>query len=89
MIMGSNHRKTPNEYPLFAFRIESKKKKLLSIILEDIRNDLNKKLKPKDKLWMKNDVIYEALMIGLPILKDNDNLENVDAPQIPKRGMRS
>ena len=67
--MTKNQKKKPSEYPLFAFRLEADKKDRLNSALEAVRDDLNKRLGPDDKLWMKNDVIYEALLLGLPILK--------------------
>ena len=67
--MNTDKKKKPSEYPLFAFRIDEEKKEELNTLLEDVREALNKKLGPEDKLWMKNDIIYEALRLGLPILK--------------------
>lgn len=62
-------KKSPSEYPLFAIRLESDKKDQLNDMVESVRESLNSKLDPTQKLWMKNDVIYEALLIGLPLLK--------------------
>jgi hypothetical protein len=67
--MSTDKKKKPSEYPLFAFRIDEEKKEELNSLLEDVRETLNKKLGPEDKLWMKNDVIYEAIILGLPLLK--------------------
>jgi hypothetical protein len=67
--MSTDKKKKPSEYPLFAFRIDEDKKEELNSLLEDVRETLNKKLGPEDKLWMKNDVIYEAIILGLPLLK--------------------
>lgn len=67
--MTKDKKKKPSEYPLFAFRIDEDKKKELNLLLEDVRETLNKKIEPEEKLWMKNDIIYEALILGLPLLK--------------------
>jgi len=67
--MSNDKKKKPSEYPLFAFRIDEEKKEELNTLLEDVRDALNKKIAADDKLWMKNDIIYEALKLGLPILK--------------------
>lgn len=67
--MTTDKKKKPNEYPLFAFRIDEEKKEELNSLLESVRESLNKKIGPEDKLWMKNDIIYEAIKLGLPLLK--------------------
>jgi hypothetical protein len=67
--MTKNKKKKPSEYPLFAFRIDEEKKEALNSLIEETRETLNKKLSPDDKLWMKNDIIYQALLLGLPLLK--------------------
>jgi hypothetical protein len=67
--MSTDKKKKPSEYPLFAFRIDEDKKEELSSLIEEVRESLNKKVDPEDKLWMKNDVIYEALLLGLSQLK--------------------
>ncbi len=69
LIDMTSQKKTPSEYPLFAFRLEDDKKDHLNKALEEVRDNLNKRIGPNDKLWMKNDVIYEALLLGLPLLK--------------------
>jgi hypothetical protein len=67
--MSTEKKKKPSEYPLFAFRIDEEKKEELNNLLEETREALNRKIGPEDKLWMKNDIIYEALLLGLPLLK--------------------
>ena len=67
--MSTDKKKKPSEYPLFAFRIDEDKKEELSSLIEEVRESLNKKVDPEDMLWMKNDVIYEALLLGLSQLK--------------------
>lgn len=81
--MTSNQKKKPSEYPLFAFRLESDKKEQLNDLLEDVRETINRGLGPDDKLWMKNDVIYEALLLGLPKLKDE--MKNVRSKRSASR----
>ena len=68
--MESRKKKLPSEYPLFAVRLAEDQKEALSDLIEKTRSSLNKKLDESEKLWMKNDVVYEALLIGLPLLKD-------------------
>ena len=67
--MVQKQKKSPSEYPMFAFRLTSAQKDELNQMLEDLRASLNERLEPNQKLWMKNDLIYEALKIGLPKLK--------------------
>ena len=66
--MAPVQKKTPSEYPLFAFRLTAAQKDELNKMLEELRAKLNERLEPNQKLWMKNDLIYEALKIGLPKL---------------------
>lgn len=54
---------------MFAVRLTAEQKDSLNTLVESVRDALNRKNKPNEKLWMKNDVIYEALMLGLPLLK--------------------
>ena len=70
--MAQKQKKTPSEYPLFAFRLNSDQKSALNAMLTEVRSALNKRLNPNDKLWMKNDLIVEALKIGLPQLKSRN-----------------
>ena len=67
--MTTDKKKKPSEYPLFAIRLDDDKKEELSGLVEETRAALNKTIGPEDKLWMKNDVIYEAIKLGLPLLK--------------------
>jgi hypothetical protein len=67
--MTTDKKKKPSEYPLFAFRLEDEKKEELNSLLDETREVLNKRIGPEDKMWMKNDIIYEALLLGLPLLK--------------------
>mgnify|MGYP000452753583 CR=1 FL=1 len=67
--MSDRFKKLPSEYPMFAVRLTAEQKDNLQALLEDVRDALNRKNKPNEKKWMKNDVVYEALMLGLPLLK--------------------
>lgn len=67
--MNNRIKKSPSEYPMFAVRLTAEQKDSLNTLVESVRDALNRKNKPNEKLWMKNDVIYEALMLGLPLLK--------------------
>ena len=68
--MESRKRKQPNEYPLFAIRLSKGQIETLTETIDQVRNSLNQRLDKKtDKLWMKNEIVYEALVLGLPMLK--------------------
>jgi len=54
---------------MFAVRLTAEQKEQLNALVEGVREALNKKNRPNEKLWMKNDVVYEALLMGLPLLK--------------------
>ena len=62
-------KKTPAEYPMFAVRLTVEQKAMLNALVEGVRDALNRKNSPNEKLWMKNDVVYQALLMGLPLLK--------------------
>jgi len=68
--MPKEPKKTPNESPHFTVRLSKDQKNCLNDLIEDVRIALNRKLnKDREKLWMKNDVVYQALILGLPQLK--------------------
>lgn len=67
--MKSRIKKSPSEYPMFAVRLTAEQKDHLKKIVEDAKILLNKGAEPNEKLWMKNDVVYEALLLGIPLLK--------------------
>jgi hypothetical protein len=62
-------KKSPAEYPMFAIRLTAEQKQSLNELVESVRDALNRKKKPNEKLHMKNDVVFEALMLGLPLLR--------------------
>ncbi|RYZ90436.1 MAG: hypothetical protein EOP04_03935 [Proteobacteria bacterium] len=69
--MNDRIKKSPTEYPMFAVRITAEQKEQLHALTDIVRESLNRVNKPNEKLWMKNDVVYEALMLGLPLLKES------------------
>lgn len=69
-------KKKPSEYPLFAVRLTEQQKSQLSDMIDGVRKHLNKGLASDDKLWMKNDVVFQALKIGLPLLKKKARRED-------------
>ncbi len=67
-----DEKKLPSEYPQFAFRVSKAKKKELSDLIETIQSSLNKRRSNDAPFVNKNDVIVEALELGLKALKKRD-----------------
>ena len=62
-------RKLSSEYPQFAFRISKKKKDALTTEVEAIQATRNRRRKESEPFINKNDVIIEALELGLKAMK--------------------
>jgi hypothetical protein len=62
-------RKKPQDYPQLAFRVTDEIKVEIMDEVEEIAEGLNKRRGEKDYIIRKNDVIVEALRIGLKQLK--------------------
>ncbi|MGE0171181.1 MAG: hypothetical protein AB7T49_00265 [Oligoflexales bacterium] len=73
--MNQKSKKSPSEYPMFGVRLTLQQKAKLNRMVEDTRSSLNQVLSTNEKLWMKNDVIYEALLLGIPLLEKKQNKE--------------
>lgn len=67
--MAQNSRKSDRAYPLFAVRLTENQKEQLAELVDKVRGRLNANLKPTEARWLKNDVIFEGLMLGLPLIK--------------------
>ncbi len=62
-------RKVPSDYPQMSFRISSEDKDRINQISEEVLKASNKTLKSEDKVFRKNDVLVDALYLGLLTLK--------------------
>jgi len=62
-------KKLSGEYPTFAFRVSKEDKLKITKLIDDVTDKLNSKLGEDDFRLRKNDVIVEALNIGLKKLK--------------------
>lgn len=58
-------RKVPSDYPQFIFRVTKEQKKRLVGAIADIQASLNNRRKDGEPFVNKNDVIVQALQIGL------------------------
>lgn len=67
-----DEKKRPSEYPQFTFRVSKAKKKELINLVETIQNARNQKRKEEKPYVNKNDVIIEALELGLAALKKRE-----------------
>lgn len=62
-------RRKPSDYPQFAFRVTAEKKDRLSEMINEVTELFNKNVSPGEYLYRKNDIIIEALEIGLKQMK--------------------
>ena len=64
-----DEKKIPSEYPQFTFRVSKEKKDELIDLIEMIQTTRNKRRSEDDPFINKNDVIIEALELGLSTMK--------------------
>ena len=63
----------PSDYPQFAFRLTAETKENLSAVIDEVTDLYNKNIPLGEYLYRKNDIIIEALEIGLAQIKKNPN----------------
>jgi len=61
--------KTPEDYEIFSFRSSTEEKDELNADIDAVVELYNRKLEADERKWRKNDVIMEALRIGLAAMK--------------------
>ncbi len=66
----------PSDYPQFAFRLTAEAKENLSAMVDEVTELFNKNVPPGEYLYRKNDIIIQALEIGLKQLKKNPTKKN-------------
>lgn len=64
-------RRKPSDYPQFTFRINEELKDRLSELVEEVTELYNKNIQEGEYLYRKNDIIAEALELGLMQMKKN------------------
>lgn len=62
-------KKTPADYPQFAFRVSAEDKKRLNSLIQTLVKSSNRGLPKGSKVLRKNDLIVDALYFGLLTLK--------------------
>ena len=61
--------KTPEDYEIFSFRTTEEQKAALNVAIDGVVELYNRKLPEGERKWRKNDVVMEALEIGLAAMK--------------------
>ncbi len=61
----------PSDYPQFAFRLTAETKERLSALVDEVTDIYNKSVSAGEYLYRKNDIIIEALEMGLKQMKKN------------------
>lgn len=67
--MKAQRKKLPSDYPQFAFRISIEDKEKIQKLVDEIHKDINKGKDQFLKKIKKNDILVEALMLGLKKLR--------------------
>lgn len=66
-------RRKPSDYPQFTFRITEELKERLNNLVEEVTNLYNRHVQEGEYVYRKNDIITEALELGLIQMKKNPN----------------
>ena len=74
LVMRSSEKKRPEDYPQFAFRIAADEKKKLMAKLDRMLRARKAATVPGDFLPKKNEIIVEALQLGIAVLEKRDGL---------------
>lgn len=64
-------RRKPSDYPQFAFRTTEEFKERINGLVEEVTELFNKNIQEGEYLYRKNDIIAEALELGLMQMKKN------------------
>ena len=68
--MKRPQKKTPSDYPQFAFRMKTFEEKVaLEKEIEQVQDLFNNALKEEEKSYKKNEIILEALRLGLTMMR--------------------
>ena len=64
-------KKDSADYGLFCFRLSKKERVELDELLDKAKKRLNKDKKPDEYVITKNEILFEAIKSGLPLVKKN------------------
>ena len=67
--MESRKKASPNDYPQFSFRVSMEDKETLLREIDEVTTIANRRLNKDDRVVRKNDIIVQALHLGLQTLK--------------------
>lgn len=67
-----DEKKMPSEYPQFTFRVTKAKKEELADLIELVQATRNRRRSEGEPFVNKNDVIIEALELGLKTIKKRE-----------------
>ena len=69
--------RTSSDYPQFSFRVTAEAKERISEAVDEVTELYNKNVPDGEYLYRKNDIIIEALEIGLAQMKKNPLKKNI------------
>jgi hypothetical protein len=74
-------KKTPQDYPQLSFRISAEDKINIMQMTDEVLETSNRGLSSKEKVFRKNDILVDALYLGLIALKQKRAriVEDLDA----------
>lgn len=61
--------KDPDDYGLYCFRLRHDEREQLTKLLEKAKARLNKSRKKNEHVITKNKILFEAIKLGLPLIK--------------------
>jgi hypothetical protein len=67
--MRIEKKKTPKDYGLFCFRLSQKERRELTALLDKAKERLNRGRKSDEYVITKNQILFEAVKLGLPLVK--------------------
>ena len=65
-------KKESSDYGLFCFRLSKRERVELNELLDKAKSRLNKDKKKDEYVITKNEILFEAVKIGLPLIKKNN-----------------
>ena len=67
--MRTEKKKTSSDYGLFCVRLSKDERTELTALLDKAKERLNRGRKPDEYVVTKNQILFEAVKIGLPLVK--------------------
>lgn len=67
--MRTGKKKTSKDYGLFCLRLSQSDREELTSLLDKAKERLNRDRKPEEYVRTKNQILFEAVKLGLPLIK--------------------